>query len=233
MKKNILGVVFDFDGTVVDNEGDWEMAFSKVLSDHDLEMPVLLKQANGWNHEPGAGLEANWKRVVEGRELVSQYSLATVSEYLSESKSMETILVRDGVDEVIEKVKEMGLITALATGNSWNMVEEELELIQLTLAFDTTTTGEEVMLAKPDPEIYLLTAQKLGIDPEECLVIEDAIVGVRAAKEAGCKVVGILTEYNSESLLKSAGADYVISDLREIIGIVEGLVKVNENSVEE
>ena len=58
-----------------------------------------------------------------------------------------------------------------------------------------TVTGDEVLLPKPDPEIYLLTAQKLELEPADCLVIEDAVAGVRSAVEAGCPVVALASDY--------------------------------------
>ena len=224
MKNRLAAVIFDFDGTVVDNEQDWEDAFSYVLSEHDLYVPEEMLQKNGWMHEPGAGLEYNWKRIVDDVELRHKLVTETVESYISETKTLETVLVRESVDSVIEKAKELELFTALCTGNTWHMVEQELEMLQLTLAFDVTTTGEEVMLQKPDPEIYLLSAQKLGVEPEQCLVVEDAIVGVRSACEAGCKVVGLVSEYASAELLRAAGAEYTVNEMSEVIGIVEELM---------
>ena len=68
---------------------------------------------------------------------------------------------------MIEEIKDKGWQTALATGTEWHVVEKELEQVNLYLAFDVTTTGDEVLAQKPDPEIYLLTAQKLGVESSE------------------------------------------------------------------
>jgi beta-phosphoglucomutase-like phosphatase (HAD superfamily) len=100
------------------------------------------------------------------------------------------------------------------------VVEGELEELQLYTAFDITTTGEEVTVQKPDPEIFLLTAQKLEIDPEQCLVVEDAIAGVRAGKEAGMFVAAFVSEYATEEQLKAAGADYVLKDFSELKDLI-------------
>jgi len=66
------------------------------------------------------------------------------------------------------------------------------------------TTGEEVKHKKPDPEIFLLTAQKLGIDPENCLVIEDTEAGIKAAKDAGMSVMAIARDNKHAKLLEKA-----------------------------
>ena len=73
--------------------------------------------------------------------------------------------------------------------------------------------GEEVKKGKPDPEIYLITAEKLNIEPEKCLVFEDSPPGVESAKRAGMKVIGILTTHSKEELNK---ADLVINNFSEL-----------------
>jgi beta-phosphoglucomutase-like phosphatase (HAD superfamily) len=80
--------------------------------------------------------------------------------------------------------------------------------------------GEDVKKGKPDPEIYLLAAKKLKYKSSECLVIEDALNGVIAAKKAGCKVIGITTSF-SKNILKKSGADYVVNNYRELTKIVK------------
>ena len=66
-------------------------------------------------------------------------------------------------------------------------------------------------------------AQKLGLDPEECLVVEDAIAGVRAGVEAGCKVIALESEYSPAKLLNAAGAEWVVEGFNEIVGILNKL----------
>jgi beta-phosphoglucomutase len=80
--------------------------------------------------------------------------------------------------------------------------------------FETMTTGEEVKFKKPDPETFLLTAQKLGVDPENCLVIEDTEAGIKAAKAAGMKVVAIARDSKHAKLLENARK--VIYDYKEL-----------------
>lgn len=208
---NIQGVIFDLDGTVLDNEPEWETAFRAVAEKYKI-------QGFGWIHEPGIGIRPNWKRLMPER--ADELSVETMQEY---QKVRVSVRVRDGLDELIEKIKEKGWMTALVTGSSWNVVEKELEELNLYLAFDVTTTGEEVALQKPDPEIYLLTCQKLGLDPKECVVIEDAIAGVRAGVEAGCAVIGLESDYAPKEMLLAAGAKWVVGDLAGVWGIIEGM----------
>ena len=214
----IQAVVFDLDGTVLDNESQWEEAFRQVAEKFSITNFQFTKDK--WIHEPGIGLERNWLKITEGDvETARKLAAETKVKYVS-SVADNGLGLRDGVVEVVEKVKERGWRTALATSSLWHVVERELEELSLQLAFDVTVAGDEVLLHKPAPEIYTLTAQKLGRGPAGCLVIEDAVAGVRSAVEAGCLVVALASDYAPEKLLKAAGANYVARGVGGIIDIL-------------
>jgi len=213
-------VLFDLDGTILENEDEWEEAFVSIADTHFIE-PIATKA--GWIHEPGIGVAPNWKKIVKDDQEAEQLAVETreVFKRLSEKHDVQ---VREGFVEVVGQLKEWRWIVGLCTSSVWSSVEKQLEELSLYLAFDVTTTGEEVLQSKPDPEIYLLTAQKLGVDPGECVVVEDSLAGVRAGKDAGMRVVGFLSDYASESQLKAAGADLVIESMHEL---QEELVRIN------
>ena len=206
----LKAVVFDLDGTVLDNEDVWEAAFQQVLG----------KKSSTWIHEPGLGLEKNWE-MISGPERAVEYAQKTREAYKQLVGDGSDLQIRAGFEEVASKIKEMGLLTALATSSYWTVVEDILENLSMYLAFDVTTTGEEVARLKPDPEIYLLTAQKLGVDAEQCLVVEDAYAGVESAAQAGCLVAAIKSSYSQEKKLRDVGAKWVIGELTGIISIIE------------
>jgi beta-phosphoglucomutase len=208
----IQSVIFDLDGTVLDNEPEWETAFKAVLDEHGLPFNHSIKQPNGWLHEPGLGLASNWQRWVGDKVKAEQLAQETVKQY-SILSNQYSLKVRSGVEDLIVKAKERGWRTALCTSSVWYVVEKDLEELGMIMDFDVTTTGEEVMLLKPDPEIYTLTAQKLETDPESCLVIEDAIAGVRAGAEAGCQVIGLASDYAPEEMMLAAGAKFAVSNM--------------------
>ena len=212
----VQAVIFDLDGTVLDNEPEWEEAFARVVAGNGLKVPTQVRQVNGWIHEPGIGLEPNWRRILGEGQLERERDLARQVKDEYKSLSSGSLSLRPGVVELVEKIKERQMRTALATTSFWHVVEEELGALQLELAFDVTTTGEEVQLLKPDPEIYLLTAQKLELEPKDCLVVEDAVAGVRAAVEAGMQAVGLVSDYATEKMLKAAGAKVVVQVLSAV-----------------
>ncbi|HJZ05969.1 hypothetical protein A2634_01320 [Candidatus Amesbacteria bacterium RIFCSPHIGHO2_01_FULL_48_32] len=218
----IQAVIFDLDGTVLDNESQWEAAFRAGVDSYQSTVVQLVRQPNGWVHEPGIGLERNWLKITEGDvEMARKLAAETKAKYVS-SVADNGLGLRDGVVEVVEKVKERGWRTALATSSLWHVVERELEELSLQLAFDVTVTGDEVLLPKPDPEIYTLTAQKLGLEPVECLVIEDAVAGVRSAVEAGCPVVALASDYAPGKLLTAAAGEgkiWVVESMEEVLSL--------------
>lgn len=219
----VEAIIFDLDGTILDNEGDWEQAFKNVLAKYQYLPKFRLD--NGWIHEPGIGLSSNWRRVLTesgeySAESERKLTFETVEEYKKIVGDLE-VKLRDGVEEIVTLAKDKNLLTAISTGSTWSVVEKELEALNLILAFGTTTTGDEVLLSKPDPEIYLLTAQKMEIDPRNCLVVEDAIAGVRAAKEIEMQTACIQSGYASAEVLKSIRTDYILNDFSYLMGIIK------------
>jgi len=121
-----------------------------------------------------------------------------------------------GVKEFIAICREKKLKLAVAT--SADKVKMEINLGEIGIpatTFDATVNGLEVVHKKPDPEIFIKAALKLGLRPEDCLVVEDAVNGIKAGKAAGCKCLALTTSFPAE-LLKEA--DWIVKDLSEATG---------------
>jgi len=103
-----------------------------------------------------------------------------------------------GVTEFVQSLKELKLKIAVATSAVKEIADMLIDSAQLKQYMDIVISGEAVVSGKPDPEIYIKTAQRLGVDPKECLVFEDAISGVKAAQAAGMKVAVLLTSHHKE-----------------------------------
>ena len=107
-----------------------------------------------------------------------------------------------GVPEFISKCKEKGLKIAVAT--SADEIKMNTNLFEIGIpatTFDATVNGLEVDRKKPFPDIYLEAARRIGINPQNCLVVEDAISGEKAGKAAGCKVLAILGSFRAEEFM--------------------------------
>jgi len=119
-----------------------------------------------------------------------------------------------GVHRFIEMCRKKGLKIAIATSADRVKLETNLRALQFPEGtIDATVNGLEVEHKKPDPEIYLVAAQKLGLHPEECLVVEDAVSGIKAGKAAGCKVLAVRTSFPAEQLKE---ADWICTTLAEV-----------------
>jgi len=118
-----------------------------------------------------------------------------------------------GVNEFIEKCKKLGFKMAIAS--SADKVKILINLREIGLSpdnFQAIVNGQDVERKKPFPDIYLLAAEKLGLKPEECLVVEDAVSGVASGKAAGAKCLALTTSFPAEKLSE---ADWICKDLSE------------------
>jgi HAD superfamily hydrolase (TIGR01509 family) len=124
------------------------------------------------------------------------------------------VLVR-GVAEFVGALAVRGVPRAVATSASRHDVEALLTRAALRARFETVVAAEDVRRGKPDPEVYLLAARRLGVAPGHCLVFEDALVGVQAARSAGMRTIGVKTAH-TESELRAAGAERAVENFEEI-----------------
>ena len=129
------------------------------------------------------------------------------------------IRITEGVVGWLEEFRKNGIRQAVASSGSYENMRSILDLLHLLPYFDAMTSGDECP-PKPDPDVFLAAARKLGVAPENCLVVEDSLVGVRAAAAAGIPCVAITTSYPRESLM---GASMVIDEFS-----VENLNKIKK-----
>lgn len=118
-----------------------------------------------------------------------------------------------GAVEFLRECRARGIKTALATSADRTKMEANMRELGLGEGdFDAVVNGLDVERKKPFPDIYLEAARRVGVRPGRCLVVEDAITGVAAAKAAGCACLGLTSSFDEASLM-AAGADYVAADL--------------------
>ena len=208
LNMNLSAVIFDLDGTVLDNEDEYGLAFRKVL--RRLGKSVDKRRP----HISGIGVKENWPILLDKYKIHTKKTFEELAQETQEvcRSLLDRVKITPGFEKFVTGLAESNIATALATSNSWWMVDEIDDIFGITKYFDVVTTVEEVEYKKPDPEIFLLTAQKLGIEPKECLVIEDAQAGIDAARAAGMKVIGISKKWGNE--LKDA--DLVVKNFEEI-----------------
>ncbi len=205
----VTAVIFDLNGTVLDDEDQYGLAFNKILRslgiDANKEIPQTL----------GIGVKENWPLLIEKYNIKTDKTPEVLAHETQEAylDQITGINVRTGFEEFAEGLKDSGIKIALATSNTWEVVDKILSKVELDNYFEEITTADEVAYTKPDPDLFLLSADKLGVERSECLVVEDAVSGVTAAHRAGMKVVAISRDDNVE-LLKEA--DLVVEGFSEL-----------------
>jgi len=149
----------------------------------------------------------------EALSQVEMLRLTQESQILYRERLTATDVVRlvPGVVAFLSGLVKLGVPRILATDASAANVEAHFTKFGLSPYFDAVITSEDVQHGKPDPEIYLLGAQRASAQPEDCLVAEDSAAGVAAAKAAGCFCLG-LTTTQPEADLKREKADFIVSD---------------------
>lgn len=207
-------VIFDMDGLLIDSEPLTDIAFSALIEAHSCQID--------WTPELIARLQG--RRMTEILEIVAGIcSIATPIAELSETLEAHRIEVirghlqpKPGAVEMVRHVQSSGLPVALATSGQRTYVDAALRESGLTGSFAVEVTGESVTRGKPDPEVYLLAAQRLGVAPEHCVVFEDAPAGIAAAIAAGMTAVAVPDVYTHDLTFEPA-PHAVLPDLHAAI----------------
>jgi HAD superfamily hydrolase (TIGR01509 family) len=206
----IKAVIFDMDGVLSDTqtlharmESDLFRQFGIEISPAEISrefagvpdevmFPVVFKRHGEEVENVDALLEGKWQELME--------------------RARGGVQPVPGSQELVETLAARGLRLAVASSSYRRFVELVLEKLNLDSRFETVVTIDDVERGKPDPAIFLLAAERLGIQPTDCLVIEDSISGMVAAKRAGMKCVGLVPP-GAESEFR---ADLTVSALKDI-----------------
>ena len=184
----LRAVIFDFDGTILDTETAEFQHWQELYLEYDLELKLSdWQQGIGtWGaFDPWAALpEEARSRKEELNSDLRQRILATVNE----------LELRPGIRQVISEVQARGLKLAIATSSGRNWLEDLLGKHDLLRLFPVRATRDDVRRVKPDPELYSLAVEQLGVRPEEALALEDSLNGATAAIAAGVPVVVITND---------------------------------------
>lgn len=185
----IRAVIFDMDGTVFDTEKIYYKNLADVAKDTPLsrELDEVLVAISGMNR---ADIFV-YLRKRYGEDFPAQELFAARDKRVLEHIAAHGLPYKPGFPEVFEVLRRQGLAVALATSTHRDRLNWYLSMTGLEKAFDWIMTGESVEHSKPEPDIFLQCAQRLGVSPEECVVVEDSRNGVLAGLRAGMRVVMI------------------------------------------
>jgi beta-phosphoglucomutase family hydrolase len=160
-------------------------------------------------------------------ELIARYRLDTTFEKIFNEKEQVMFKLLEtntqpvkGVVELLHRLKEKHVKLAVASSSHRRLVQYVLKKLEITGLFDSIITAEDVARGKPDPEIFLKSAHRLNVSPAECLVVEDAGLGVEAAKTAGMKCLGYRNPNSGNQDLSKADIvtdDFTSLDIRKLL----------------
>jgi beta-phosphoglucomutase family hydrolase len=205
----LRAVVFDWDGVVVDSSAHHERSWEILAAKRGLPLPPD-------HFKRGFGKKNN--------VIIPDLGWATdpteVDALAREKEEIYRSLVREkgieplpGVRELLAALQTAEIPCAIGSSTERANLDCLLDLMDLRKFFRVIVSGEEVVHGKPDPSIFLLAAERLGVAPAECVVIEDALVGIEAAKRAGMPVLAVATTEPLEAL---GSADAATASMVEV-----------------
>jgi HAD superfamily hydrolase (TIGR01509 family) len=198
------GIIFDMDGVLINSHPVHRDAWRKFLStvgkdiaDDDLDFILEGRRREEiLRHFFGELPE----------EIVAEYGHRKDQLFQANFDSVQVV---PGVRTFLERLKAAGMPASIATSASSGRTRATLRSLKLENVFVAVVTGDDVQAGKPDPAVYRLASEQMNLPPEELLALEDAPCGVRAARSAGIRCIGVATNGHTDALLQ-AGADRVI-----------------------
>jgi len=215
----IKAVFFDQDGVIVDTERDGHrVSFNRTFAEFGFRVEwdpetyhKLLQVGGGKERMRHAYENGGYGVEVTDIEATIKQMHKRKTDLFIEMVENGELPLRPGVHRLMREINDAGLILGICTTSNERAAAAITGGLLKDIRFDFILAGDVVARKKPDPEIYLLALQKAGVKPEECLVVEDSHIGVRAAKTAGMHVIATVNDYTREE--DTSSADFVVSCL--------------------
>ncbi|MBQ9989490.1 MAG: YgiQ family radical SAM protein [Lachnospiraceae bacterium] len=209
MLSNIEAVIFDLDGSLVDSMWMWRQIDIEYLGKYGIQLPEdLQKNIEGMSFsETAVYFKETFLLPDSLEEIKAEWNRMAWDKYTHE------VPLKRGVRSFLDYCRAKGIALGIATSNSRELVENVIHSLGLKEYFSCIMTGCDVNKGKPSPDIYLAVAKELKAAPQNCLVFEDIVMGIKGGKSAGMKVCAVEDEYSLyQKEEKLALADYYIRD---------------------
>jgi beta-phosphoglucomutase len=215
-------VIFDLDGTLADTRQVIVASFQKALSDIGCNVSDEFIE-----RRIGIGAAETFREILRTSKMrfdEAQVASLVEKKVQAEIDMSSQVKLFEGAIALLESVRPKVKL-ALASMSNRDFVDHMLKAMNIESFFDVVLTADEVDKSKPDPEIFLKCALKLGSSPEKCAVVEDSIFGVKAAKAAKMGCIAVLTGVYSRGELKKANPDLIVNSLKESERILDFILR--------
>ncbi len=237
----IRAMLFDLDGTLVQTERLKALSYARAVMElcpHDVQETDVLeafKDVVGLSRrEVALALVERFQLEVRAAGRIAEFGVDTpwqafvqirlqhYQELLADPAILRNNQWPHNV-ELLHMARRNGCKVGLATMSYCTQVQRVLSVLELTDAFDFVASRDDVEHGKPDPEIYQLVAAELGVQPEDCLVIEDSPSGVKAALAAGMHCIAVTTPFTREQLRTTSLLDarWIVDDATALLAVVD------------
>jgi HAD superfamily hydrolase (TIGR01509 family) len=205
--------LFDWDGTLADTRNVIVKTFQKAVR----EIISINVDAEFVERRIGTGAKQTFREILQNANKPTDNTI--IKKLLAKKIELEismsdTVSLFPGSKELLEALRGKVKL-ALASMNNRAVIEELLERMNISNYFEVILTVEEVAKFKPDPEIFLKSAANLRVKPRNCVVIEDSIFGVQAARNAGMDCIAVLTGVYSRKELETAEPNLIVQSLTD------------------
>ena len=205
-----VGAIFDWDGVLIDSSAHHEAAWERLAKERGLPLPeghfkrgfgmkneVVIPKVLQWGDQPELVQELSLRKEALYREIILERGISTLP----------------GAREWLDQLHENGIPCVIGSSTHRLNIEVCLQVLGLKDFFASIVSAEDVSHGKPDPEVFLVAASRIDRPPSQCVVFEDALVGIEAAHRGGMKVVAVASTNPFEAL---KNADVVVHRLDEL-----------------
>ncbi|MCX6967557.1 MAG: HAD family phosphatase [Verrucomicrobia bacterium] len=204
------GAIFDWDGVIIDSSRHHEKAWELLAREENLPLPpnafrlgfgrknqIIIPEIYRWSSDPAEIERLGNRKETLYRELMAQDELEPLP----------------GVRAWLEALRDAGIPRAIGSSTPRVNLDAALSRLGICELFDAIIAAEDVSLGKPNPEVFLKAAARIERRPECCVVFEDALAGIEAARAGGMRVVGIATTHPPEELTRAHLAVHRMDEL--------------------
>lgn len=218
----LKAVIFDVDGTLLDTERIYMQAWKEAAAELGYVMPdELLRKTRAVNTKDAA-------RIFEteiGNGFSYEQARPLRVQIAEDIIKRESPILKPGVLQLLDFLKQKGIRLSVASSTNLKGTQAHLAESQILQHFEVVVGGDMITMGKPNPDIFLKAAELLGLQPQECIVVEDSPAGIRAAYAAGMKAVLVPDQAAiTQEIIDMS--DVVLKSLHDMPAYVEGLMNV-------